>query len=294
MIEKKIIVIGAGPAGISVALQLKRYGIDFVVFEKNRIGGLIKNANLIENYPGFPEGINGVEFVKLLKEQLEINNIIVKILEVNEVDFINNKFSVKTTDNELYLSDYLVIATGTKPKVPFQIEMNDLNGFVFFDLENLKNMKNKEVLILGAGDIAFDYALTLSELNKVIILNRSNKIKAIPPLINLVNKNKNIKYFEKTLLKNIVRKNNKLIVEIKTVEKIENLIIDVLLIAIGREVQMDFLNERLLRDKDDLIIKKRLFMCGDVKNPDFKQVSIASGDGTRVAMELSNIIRGEK
>jgi len=60
-----VIIIGAGPAGIACAIQLKRYNINTIVLEKDKIGGLLKNANLVENYPGFPNGINGEKFVQL-------------------------------------------------------------------------------------------------------------------------------------------------------------------------------------------------------------------------------------
>jgi thioredoxin reductase len=61
---EKVAIIGAGPAGIATAIQLKRYEIAPIIFEKARIGGLLLNANLVENYPGFPEGISGITLVK--------------------------------------------------------------------------------------------------------------------------------------------------------------------------------------------------------------------------------------
>ena len=102
----KVIIIGAGPAGIACAVQLRRYGIDCVILEKGRIGGLLHSAGLIENYPGFPAGIKAEKLIDLLEKHADKYdlNIINDIAEL--IDFNDNHFCVKTPDNE-YCSDYL-------------------------------------------------------------------------------------------------------------------------------------------------------------------------------------------
>ena len=70
-----VCIIGAGPAGISAAIQLKRYDVPFVIFERNKSGGLLNNANYVDNYPGFPEGIKGSSLCALLDEQVKNNRI---------------------------------------------------------------------------------------------------------------------------------------------------------------------------------------------------------------------------
>ena len=76
------IIIGAGPAGLGTAIQLKRYGISPLVLERESIGGLLRNANLVENYPGFPAGIPGVELVQLLKKHARASGVEVILAEV--------------------------------------------------------------------------------------------------------------------------------------------------------------------------------------------------------------------
>ncbi len=71
MQPEEVIIIGAGPAGMTAAIQLKRYGIPFVLLEKERVGGLLWNANLVENYPGFPAGVSGPRLVGLIEKQME-------------------------------------------------------------------------------------------------------------------------------------------------------------------------------------------------------------------------------
>ncbi len=80
--NKDVCVIGAGPSGIAAAIQLKRYNISPLILEMNRIGGLLNNANLIENYPGFPDGISGEKLCMLFNEQFNKCNITIINKEV--------------------------------------------------------------------------------------------------------------------------------------------------------------------------------------------------------------------
>jgi len=82
-----VAIIGAGPVGIAAAIQLKRYDIEFMIFEKGKIGGLLRNANLVENYLGFPRGIRGRELVELFKEQLKNAGVKVQFEMVRELDY---------------------------------------------------------------------------------------------------------------------------------------------------------------------------------------------------------------
>ncbi len=276
-----VIIIGAGPAGIACAIQLKRYNIDFIVLEKDEIGGLLHNANLIENYLGFPNGITGKKLVQLINKQSQVSKINVKYEIVEFAQSFEDIFSIKTNKN-FYHSKYLVIASGTKPIVPkVPIIRDNIKDKVFFDIYKLGQIKNKNIAIIGAGDCAFDYALNLSNNNKVIILNRSNRIKALPILQDRISKIDNINYFNNTTVKKIESQNSKI-----TLSCNPNIVtndIDYLLIAIGREPNLDFINK-------DLLINPKVFQIGDVKNGQFRQTSIAVGNGTFTAMKINNIL----
>ena len=93
----KVAIIGAGPAGISSAIQLKRFGIDPIVFESDQIGGLLHNANLVENYPGFPDGISGEKLCMLFIEQFNKCNTNIINEEVITLDYIDNEFMPLTS-----------------------------------------------------------------------------------------------------------------------------------------------------------------------------------------------------
>jgi thioredoxin reductase (NADPH) len=282
MINKSVIIIGAGPAGIACAIQLKRYNIDSIVFEKDQIGGLLKNANLVENYIGFPNGIGGKKLVQLIEKQSKATNLNIKHEIVESVESSKNDFIIKTNKN-IYKSKYLVIASGTKPIVPtVPIIHDNIKDKVFFDIHKLGEIKNKNIAIIGAGDCAFDYALNLSNNNKIIIINRSNQIKVLPILQDRVSKIDSIKYFQNTTVKQIELKNDKLALSCNP-----NIVandFDYLLIAIGREPNHAFINK-------DLLINPKLFQTGDVKNGQYRQTSIATGDGTFTAMKISKLLK---
>lgn len=276
-----VIIIGAGPAGIACAIQLKRYNIDCIVLEKDEIGGLLHNANLIENYLGFPNGISGKKLVQLINKQSQVSKINVKYEIVEFAQSFEDIFNIKTNNN-FYHSKYLVIASGTKPIVPkVPIIRDNIKDKVFFDIYKLEPIKNKNIAIIGAGDCAFDYALNLCNENDVMILNRGNQIKALPILQERVLKTDNIKYFNDTTVKKIESKNSKI-----TLSCNPNIVtndIDYLLIAIGREPNLDFI-------KNDLLKNPKIFQIGDVKNGQFRQTSIAVGDGTFTAMRIKSIL----
>jgi thioredoxin reductase len=112
---ENVTIIGAGPAGIATALQLKRYGITPIILEKNTIGGLIRNAHLIENYPGFPKGISGINLVHLFRKHLERAAITIFPEGVIKLDTEDENFLIQT-QKRVFSSHIVVIASGTKPR----------------------------------------------------------------------------------------------------------------------------------------------------------------------------------
>lgn len=277
MNNSQVIIIGAGPGGIACATQLKRYSIESTLLEKDTIGGLVKNANLIENYTGFPDGITGKNFVSLLEKQVKSNSLLISYEKVELVEFNDSSFNVSTVDYS-YKSDYLVLASGTKPIIP-DIYKTNLKKGVFTDIYDLGEVKNKEIVIVGAGDCAFDYAMNLATNNRVIILNRSKRVKAIPILRDRVFEHEKIIYFEDTNIKNLKTDDPKLRITCnnKTFES------DYLLIAVGRKPNIDFVGRQALENPN-------LFQIGDVKNGLYRQTSIAIGDGVSTAMKIYKLM----
>jgi thioredoxin reductase len=156
----------------------------------------------------------------------------------------------------------------------------------------LKGHSGTKIAIVGAGDTAFDYALSLAKRNEIFLLNRAEKPKCLPLLFKRAIKTEKIFYFKNTCIKEISAQKNKINLKLKTNNSERNLFVDFLLFAIGREPCLDFLSESILSSKNKLEEKGKLFLIGDVKNKRFRQLAIAAGDGIEAAMKINNILRG--
>jgi thioredoxin reductase (NADPH) len=273
---------------MACAIQLKRMGLEPVVIEKNRPGGMLLNANRIENYPGFPGGIPGMELSELVVRQYDLFNIETILDEILSISYVDDYFLLKGASTA-YQTQKLVIASGTRPVIPQMIKPEWLDsGLIHFDISELLRMQRKTIGIIGAGDAAFDYALSMAEKgNSVIIFNRGNEIKALKVLVENVFINNNIKYFENTLLKRLEilsDKGLKAILNSASGNSIYSL--DYLIFATGRIPEDEFFRESLKRNTPNLLKERRLYLIGDLVNDNFRQVSIAVGQGIRTAMDI--------
>ena len=290
-----IAIIGGGPAGIAAAIQAKRYGLNVALFEKDRPGGLLRNANLVENYPGFPGGISGVRLTDIFKRQFEDFQIEYHDTQVKSVDYTDDNFTLETSDG-IFGSKYLIVASGTKSVTLDQPSRNsDCDANILYELSSILDTQNQTVAIIGAGDAAFDYAINLSRNNKVMIFNRSSQIKCLPLLYDRVMANEKITYYENASL--IAMDGiSKSIIELKFIIDNETLTCQVnyLIPAIGRVPRIEFLSSNIINSLDRYISDGLLQFAGDVKNDMYRQSSIAIGDGVKAAMMIYHRIKGDK
>ena len=287
--KRRIGIIGAGPAGIACAIQLNRYGLEPVIFEKEEPGGLIRNANLVENYLGFPFGISPDYLIGSFEKHLLKFEIDIQREEVLEAGLRSDTFIVRTKPGTSRF-DYLVIASGTRPKRQPAFEKQAPEK-IFYEVWPLKKAKGKEIGIIGGGDAAFDYALNLAVNNQVKIFNRSGRTRCLPQLFERCEKNMKITYFPDTALKEIQDNVRFMTAEFRNKNKTMAHSLDYLIFATGREPENDFIHESLAGNAEGLEQEGRLYFIGDVRNELFRQVSIATGDGIRAAMRINHIIR---
>ncbi|RLF71378.1 MAG: hypothetical protein DRN40_02600 [Thermoplasmata archaeon] len=286
MRESRVIIIGAGPAGVAAAIQLKRYGIEPLLIEKEDVGGLLKNANLVENYPGFPQGVTGPELVRLLKEHLKRAGFEPVYEEVVRVDFTEDSFIVETPKRS-YASATVVVATGTKPKRPGEILLKEgAEDLTFYEVHPLLHLRDGRVAIVGAGDAAFDYALNLSRRNSVLILNRGVEAKCLPLLFKRAMERREITYHPDTHIRSVEKVEGGLRLSCQVGGRERDIYATHLLFATGREPCLDFMSDRLKKGLRMGEVIKGLYLIGDVKNGIYRQAAIAAGDGIRVAMEI--------
>lgn len=295
MVTNDVVIIGAGPAGIAMAIQLKRHGIKPVILEQGEIGGLLKNANLIENYPGFPDGIFGPNLVELFKRQLANAGVTISSETVLELGYKGDVFLAKTNRREVR-SSIAVIATGTKPKRVPEIRItNGIEDRIFYEVYPMRGMVNQKIAIIGAGDAAFDYALGLSQNNEVTILNRGEQDRCIQVLTDRCTKSEAISYITNVSVKEVTGKGDRLLLSCLNgdSQKEHQICADYLVIAVGREPCLDFLGDELRNSSEDLIRRNKLYVIGDVKNKAFRQTAICVGDGVMTAMQICRKVRGE-
>ena len=286
--QKSIIIIGGGPAGTACAIQLKRYDISALMIEKSDIGGLLINANYIENYLGFPDGISGEYLVSKIQAHHRKNEIETLFENVDSLEYLENRFIVKTTKS-ICFSEIIVIASGTKPKLFNNLIIPEpIINKVFYDIKDIRNIKNKTIGIIGAGDAAFDYALNLSKKNNVLVFNRNKKIKCLPLLFRHSQDSNNITYLENRKLIQLSESVNKIQTKFHFFDKDDNYLLDYIIFAIGREPEIDFLHSSVTNCYNELLKEKKMFVIGDVKNGITRQASIAAGDGVKAAMIIKD------
>ncbi len=281
-------IIGSGPAGIAAAIQLNRSGLkSLLMFDKKEHNSLLQNARMVENYLGFPDGISGIELLRKFYEQLTNNNINQIFSYVDSLDFVEQEqLFVITAGKDLYYSKFVIVASGTNPK-----KIDLINNNIYYEITNIISQKDKKIAIIGAGDAAFDYALSMAKANQVSIFNRGTNISALPILQKKVTLCAQIKYYDNTKVIKINNKNmrkQQLTLQHKT--NIFEQDFDYLIAAIGRTANKDFYSNTLKQLESMLIKNKLLYLAGDIKNNIYRQISIATSDGILAAMQLKEHI----
>lgn len=280
---------------MAAALQLHRFGVKAILFDQSKAGSLLKNAWCVENYLGVYPGKSGMDLLQMFRRNLARNKIKIVDARVELLDYDSefNLFKIKTCSKE-YAVKYAIVASGTNPKTLSLIEKAkpEVGPHLFYEVFPLLKKRHKTIIIVGAGDVAFDNALNLARHNKVIICNRSNNNGALPMLVTQALKHTNITYYANSKLQSIVSEASKNL-DCIFVSHQERVLLsaDYLIAAIGRVPQKDFYTDKLKLFERRLVRSSKLFLVGDVKNNIYRQVAIAVGDGILAAMRVFNELK---
>jgi len=292
-----VVVVGAGPAGLMAAMQAKRQGLTVALFERDRPGGQALAANWIENFPGIPEGIRGMDLMQRFVDQVKAHGVEIrreKVMNISlpphpdplpqgERGHTLESFLIKTDKSEIK-STAVIIAVGMIPKrldIPGENELWGKHIFAYDDPNEI-DCRGKQIVVIGSGDAAFDQALNFSRLaNEVTIAMRSTKASCAPILLERVKKAK-IRILEGHDAESVAQDKSGLLIEFKNGEK---LAADIVIECIGKERNFKFIDPDLLDKK-----VPGMFFAGDCHRNLDRHISIACGDGTAAAMEAHDYI----
>lgn len=294
-----IIIIGAGPSGMSAALYALRANKKVLLLEKECFGGQIINASNIENYPAL-SNVSGYDFATNLYNQIKSLGVILKYEEVLEV---TDKKEVITT-KDTYKGKNIIIATGLK-KRKLNLENEDKllgSGISYCATCDGNFYKNKNVAVVGGGNTALEDALYLSNIaSKVYLIHRRDNFRGEKKLISEVKEKNNIELILNSNITKIIGEDNLNSIEITdNRNNISKLEIDGLFIAIGNIPDNNRFKNIIDLDENGYIIANanlktktdNIYVAGDTRVKTLRQLVTATSDGaiavTEITKEMEN------
>jgi thioredoxin reductase (NADPH) len=176
----EVIIIGGGPAGLTAGMYASRAGLNTLLIEKGVFGGQITNAEHVENFPGFPQGISGIELGDLMREQAEKYNLKIESDEVTVIEIQGNDKAIKTT-SRTYIAKALILAGGSnRKKLGVPGENTFLGkGVSYCATCDSAFFRDMPVVVVGGGDAALTEALHLSKhASSVTVIHRRHELRA--------------------------------------------------------------------------------------------------------------------
>ena len=288
---KDLIIIGAGPSGVSAAIYAKRADLDFIIFEKFAIGGQVINAFEIENYPGFNK-IFGSDLAINFMNNLTALNVEVKYEEVVSLEKNEDIFILKTSLDNVYYAKNVILALGSNPRklnLPNEDQFTG-RGISYCAMCDGNFYKDKEILVYGGGNSAISEALFLTNIvKKLTIVSRSN-LRADKSLVEELSSKQNVDILENKLVDSLIIDNNE-IKGVKLKDKFNNEItfldVEGIFVYIGAIPSTGFLTNLGILNKEGYIEVNNhfetkinnLYAIGDVINKDLRQIVTATNDG---------------
>lgn len=294
---KDVIVIGAGSAGLSASIYLKRAGKDVLLIEKEAPGGKLNKMFRIENYPGYTEE-EGTTLAYKMYTQIEQLEIELKLESVINLEEDNDLVKV-ITNKEIYFAKYVILASGNIPKKlkAINAEKYDGKGISYCSICDGALYKNKDVVIVGNGNSAIETAIYLSEIaNKVTVISRSDVLKATDKEIEDVSNLKNVDIIYNHTVKEIIGDE-----KINAIKLDDDNLIETsgIFVMIGQD-QNDgyYKNLNIKEGKLGIIVDSKMktnndkiYACGDAIDKSLYQVVTAVSEGAIAATSVIEKLR---
>ncbi|RJP51977.1 MAG: thioredoxin-disulfide reductase [Anaerolineaceae bacterium] len=301
----KVLILGAGPAGLSAALYAARAELAPVVLTGMQLGGQAALTHLIENYPGFPEGVGGAQLGELFQKQAEHFGAKVEFDMAHEVDFSKRPYAV-TADSGEYTADTVIITTGASPnhlQIPGEVELTG-RGVSYCATCDGWFFKDKKVVVVGGGDSALEEGLFITRYaSSVTIIHRRDELRASPILQTRAMNHPKINFIWDTVVTEIAGSEKLESLKLKNVKTGEESIFetDGLFIFIGHtpntqmfkgKLDMNELGYIQVNDKMETNVRG-VYAAGEAADPHFKQVITSAGMGAAAAIQATRLLEAE-
>lgn len=296
----KCAIIGSGPAGYTAAIYASRSGISPIVFEGVTPGGQITMTEQIDNFPGYPDGISGVDLMQDVRKQAERFGADIRSKVINRVDFSNRPFILEDEDGDTYEAESVIISTGATARwLGLESEAKfrgqgistcaTCDGFFY---------RKKDVAIVGGGDTACAEALYLSTIcNKIYMIVRRDQLRATAIVRDMLQSKENIEILWQNKPVEILGDESG-VTGVRIESTIDGTIRDIsvmgLFVAIGNEPKTDIFKGQIELSQTGYIITQPhtshtsvpgVFACGDVQDSRYRQAIVAAGTGAMAAID---------
>jgi len=300
--HRKVVIVGSGPAGYTAAIYTARANLQPLVLAGSQSGGQLMITTDVENYPGFPEGIQGPELMEKFRKQAERFGAQIEDLDATAVDFTVRPFVVRAGEH-MYTTDSIIIATGANAKwIGLESELKlrgkgvsacaTCDAFFF---------KNKNVFVVGGGDTAMEEANFLSKFAKsVTVVHRRDSLRASKIMQKKAMANPKISFLWDSEVSDVLGEDHVTGLEIRNVKEgtKKRVPADGLFVAIGHEPNTILFRGHLETDSRGYIsVSDRtrtniegVFAAGDVKDARYRQAVTAAGSGCEAALDLEKYL----
>ncbi|AFQ44430.1 thioredoxin-disulfide reductase [Desulfosporosinus meridiei] len=301
-----VIIVGAGPAGLTAGIYAARGGLKAAIIELAMPGGQAASTENIENYPGFPDGVNGYELMNLFHKQAIAFGVEFIFEEVQTLELNGAIKKVQTYDRVLEAHS-IIIAAGSKPRllgVPGEDRFRG-SGVSYCATCDGAFFKGKKVVVVGGGDAAIEEGSYLTKFaDEVTIVHRRTGFRASQIAMNRAKENPKIRFELNAVVEEILGSNQVEGVRILNVQSKETRDIpaDGVFIYVGTDPNAQFIGEEIETDDRGYILTdsllqtniKGVYAAGDIRNTPLRQVATAVGDGALAAVEVEKYLENVK
>ena len=303
----KVLILGSGPAGYTAAIYAARAMLKPILVHGSQPGGQLTTTTDVENYPGYSKVIQGPWLMDEMKGQAEAVGTEMIQDHINKVDLTKKPFTATGDSGQVYTADSFIISTGAQARWLNLKSEQEFRGFGVSACATCDGFffKEKEVAVVGGGNAAVEEAMFLTKFaSKVYLIHRRNELRAEKMLQAKLKSNKKIEIIWDTVVEDVIgTKEPKTVnaLKIKNVKdnKVKELQVDGLFIAIGHDPATSLFKDQLNMDKEGYLITKPdstetnipgVFAAGDVKDKIFRQAVTAAGMGCMSALEAEKYL----